>query len=77
MAEVSLPFKGIHKGGSFRNQPPFTTPDCKNIRAFSKQNGRLSITKRSGLEKAYTTQLASGKPVLRMLALNTTYIKPG
>lgn len=61
------PMAGIDKKSSFRQQPPYATPDCQNVRPSGTIASRDRIGQRPGLVKAFYEQLGSGNPV-RMLA---------
>jgi len=76
MAEFQFPYRGLYRGGSYRRQPADTTPYCDNVRPFGNEDGRFRGGQRPGLAKAFNSQLASGAPVLRMLAVNTIYVTP-
>ena len=65
--ELMFPFGGIHKGAGFQKQPPYTTPDCENVRPYSTIDGRAVGGSRPGMDKSFLNQLGSGNPV-RMLA---------
>lgn len=61
--DLRYPIGGLHKSTAYQNQPPFTTPDCNNVRGSSNLSGRERGGQRPGLSKACYEQLGSGNPV--------------
>jgi len=49
--DVPWPAKGLVESTALHRQPPGTTPDCLNVRAFDPRTGRNRGAGRSGLEK--------------------------
>jgi len=64
--ELQFPLRGRNLRFSYSGQPPFSTPDCLNVRPDSTLEGRAPGGSRPGQDKAFYTQLGSGNPV-RML----------
>ncbi|MFA7279112.1 MAG: hypothetical protein WC100_03360 [Sterolibacterium sp.] len=65
--ELRFPAGGLFKYSGFQRLPPFSTPDCMNVRPIDTLEGRDRGGSRPGLGKAFYQQLGSGNPV-RMLA---------
>jgi hypothetical protein len=61
---IDFPFGGLDRSGPYRQQPPFTTTDMQNMRAFGTAEGRRRGGSRGGLVESHRTDL--GGPV-RML----------
>ncbi len=74
--EIQPPVNGLFRGGSFRQQPIGTTPACNNIRPNDTEANRKRVAQRPGVTEACESELSDGRPVLRMVSINTTYIKP-
>lgn len=55
--DLLFPVGGLHKGAAHQMQPPYTTPDCLNVRATETLQGRLRGGSRPGLRQAYPVQL--------------------
>lgn len=72
LLELSWPTGGLDKSSAFRRQPPYTTPDAKNVRPFETLTGRVRGGSRPGIGKHVYSQLGSGAKV-NMLA-NVTYV---
>ncbi len=60
---IQFPFKGLHKGSSYSQQPPGTTPDCLNVRPWDTSKGRLRGGQRPGLGKYLSPQVNGLRPV--------------
>jgi hypothetical protein len=63
---LKFPLGGLNRRYDFQSQPPFTTPDCLNVRPVEPGTGRLRGSSRPGLSKVFATR-ASENPV-RLLA---------
>lgn len=50
-------FGGLNRAFGFQSQPPFTTPDCINVRPRDTFDRRRRIASRPGLTKAYPTEI--------------------
>lgn len=74
--ELKFPKQGLHTGFSGEQQPPDTTPACKNVRPFDVEEDRVRGGQRPGLVLAYSTQVVGDHPVIEMCQINTTYIEP-
>lgn len=74
--EIQFPFQGLHQGLASEKQPPMTTPHAKNVRPFDVDEERGRGGQRPGLIKAYDTQVGGEHPVLKIVAIATTYIEP-
>jgi hypothetical protein len=60
--DLQFPMGGLWKRSSLQNQPPYTTPDCLNVRpdcTFGRERGGS----RPGLGKAFAAELGSGNPI--------------
>ena len=64
--DIAFPTGGLNRDLAFRSQPPYTTPNCQNMRPDGTAEGRERGGSRPGVGKAYYEQLGSGAPV-RML----------
>lgn len=64
---IEFPIGGLNRQLAYQNQPPYTTPDCLNVRARDVLTGRLRGGSRPGLSRAYVQELGGGQPV-NMLA---------
>ena len=60
---ITSPTGGLVRRYSYQQQPPYTTPDCLNVRPFDPLEGRERCGSRPGLAKALTTQFGSGNPI--------------
>lgn len=66
--QLRWPEAGLVRNTPYQSQPPYSTPDCLNVRPVStKGGGRTRGGSRPGLAKHFYEQLGSGNPV-RMLA---------
>jgi len=61
-----FPVGGLNKRASFQQQPPYTTPDCLNVRADDAETERTRGGSRPGLKKTLASQIGGGNPI-RML----------
>lgn len=52
-----FPFGGYHRGFAYQQQPPYTSPDCRNVWPVGTFENRLRGGSRPGLEKTYAQQL--------------------
>lgn len=64
---LRFPLGGLNRRVAYRQQPPFTSPDCINVRPDAALEGRSRGGSRPGLGKAFYEELGSGAPV-RLLA---------
>lgn len=69
--DIHFPVGGLNKRYAYQSQPPYTTPDCNNVRPFGIYEGRECGGSRPGVDKAFEQLLGSGDEV-RMLANLTT-----
>ena len=73
--ELTFPLGGLDRRFAYQTQPPWTTPDCLNVRPEGPIEGRERGGSRPGLMKAYPTLLAGGKPI--RLLNDVTYMEGG
>ena len=73
VVELQFPAKGLNKAFAFQSQPPYTTPDCLNVRAFDQAGGRARGGSRPGLSKHSVTQLGGGDPVRLLSSVRAVY----
>jgi len=64
---IQFPFGGLNRRYGYQSQPPYTTPDCLNVRPFDSIEDRQRGGMRPGLKKTFAQQIGSGNPI-RMLA---------
>ena len=57
MPELQFPLGGLHRGAAYQKQPPFTTPDCLNVRPKDPFEGRARGGTRPGTVKWDPLQL--------------------
>jgi len=62
-SNLAFPVGGLNRKYGYQSQPPYTTPDCLNVRPSDVVKGRGRGGSRPGLEKAFSEQLGSGYPV--------------
>lgn len=77
--ELHFPIGGIHKGAPNPKQPPFTTPDCLNVRPRDVRERRERGGIRPGLIKAFAEQIGgfgTDKPI-RLLAQVSHVVQDG
>ncbi len=70
---LQWPAAGLHKRAGYQSQPPFTTPDCLNVRLIETLEGRERGGSRPGLGKAFYEQLGAGNPIRFLDAV--TFVK--
>lgn len=73
--KIPFPIKGQYEGSAFGLQPKQTSPNLKNVRPFDVAEDRMRGGQRPGLKKFSNTQVANAKPIIKMAAINTTYIE--
>lgn len=57
--DIPFPVQGLNVSGSVRDQPPKTTIDVQNMRAFDPATGRMRGSQRGGLTKYVASQINS------------------
>lgn len=62
---IHFPLGGLNRRGAYRQQPPYTTSDCLNVRAVATLEGRERGGSRPGLATSHTDSLGDS---VRMLA---------
>jgi len=72
---LQFPLAGLDRRYSYRQQPPFTTPDCRNVRPSATLEGRARGGQRPGLVKAYPEQVSGASNPIRM-ASSVTVVQP-
>lgn len=72
VANLEFPLAGLDRRLGFQKQPPFTTPDCLNVRPVNAKDGRTRGGLRPGIVKHSQTQLVGDYPV-RMLGQVRAY----
>lgn len=82
MAERTLtllfPLAGLHRGAGLQQQPPFTTPDCLNVRPFGAIEGRARGGSRPGLDAYAAGYVGQPDEPVRMLGVvNHDGVLPG
>ena len=73
LATWIFPLRGLFRGGSYQQQPPYSTPDCMNVRPYETLEGRARGGTRPGIVKSFQEELGSGA-VLRTLT-SVRYLK--
>jgi hypothetical protein len=73
---MHFPLAGLNRKSAYKQQPPYTTPDCLNVRAVTGLDGRERGGSRPGLIQSHIDTLGSGSPV-RMLASMTLALGDG
>lgn len=63
MMELRFPTGGLFRRSGFQFQPPYTTPDCMNVRPFDTLDGRERGGSRPGLLKAFASTVVESYPV--------------
>jgi hypothetical protein len=73
MAKDRLQFPMLGKNLNFaaRTQPPFTSPDMNNVRAFDVLAGRARGGQRPGFVKVFTQDIGNGTPVVALDQITT------
>ena len=56
---VHFPFGGLNRGGAYRQQKPYTTMDCLNVRPKATIEGRERGGSRPGLDRSHLESLSS------------------
>lgn len=74
--ELRWPTKGVDRSKPYRAQPPFSTPDCRNVRPTDTIEGRSRGGQRPGITKWSYDQLGSGAKV-NMLSCVTAVKQDG
>ena len=67
-----FPSRGLDRRSSYENQPPYSTPDCQNVRPFDTIEDRERGGSRPGLLKAYKEELGSGNKVNMLSTVSVT-----
>lgn len=70
---VIPPLGGLHKRSAYQSQPPYTTPDCLNVRPIDVTDERKRVGKRPGLTKFSATRLGSTDGYLIRSLGNVSY----
>ncbi len=71
IVDLQFPVGGLNKRYAYQSQPPYTTPDCLNVRPFETIEGRARGGSRPGLGKAMYEQLGSGNPIRLLTGVST------
>lgn len=66
---IHFPIGGLVKRYGYQSQPPYTTPDCQNVRPFDVLEGRERGGSRPGLVKAYDGALSDTPQCLAKVSL--------
>jgi hypothetical protein len=61
--DIRWPTMGLVKKFAYRTQPPYSSPDCLNVRSSESIEGRERGGSRPGLAKSHDTLLGSGNPI--------------
>ena len=61
--DLQFPTGGLDRRLAYQNQPPYTTPDCSNVRPFDTLEGRERGGSRPGISKSFATQFGSGNAI--------------
>lgn len=70
--EIAFPLAGKNENLATHQQPPYTTPDLKNVRPYDTQDERARGGQRPGLVKGNSVQVASTKsPVVALVQVTT------
>jgi len=67
--QLRFPAGGLNKNQGYQDQPPYTTPDCNNVRLQDSQEGRERGGTRPGLGKSHGQQISGGSNKINMLAV--------
>jgi hypothetical protein len=78
---VPFPALGVNNALGYESQPPGTTASALNVRARGPSQGRTRGGARSGLAKAFVTQIGSGNPVrllgsVRSATASASFVEP-
>lgn len=70
---LQFPVLGLYKGAATNNQPPLTSSDLLNVRAYDVLADKLRGGQRPGLDKWGDGDLIGGaeQPVVAMCIVNT------
>jgi len=63
VTNLVFPLGGLDRSVSYNQQPPYTTPDCLNVRPRDAFKRRMRGGSRPGLGKAYGSQIGNGDPI--------------
>ncbi len=74
--ELFFPFSGYALNLAYKNQQQMTTPLMLNARIREVSENKAMGGQRPGMDKAFTEQVGDNQPVLKIVTINTTYIKP-
>ena len=74
--DIKFPVNGLHEGVAAEDQPPLTTPSCRNVRPFDVEKDKYRGGQRPAIVLAYSTQVAGDHPIIGMCQIATTYIEP-
>lgn len=66
---LRFPTGGLDRSQAYRQQPPFTTPDCLNVRPSSTLEGRERGGSRPGLVRSHVTDLGGPVRLLHLMTL--------
>ncbi len=72
--QIQFPLGGLNRRGAYKQQPPYTTPDCLNVRSTGTIEGRERGGSRPGLVESHIDAL--GAPV-RLLSPMTLALGDG
>lgn len=61
--EIVPPLGGLDRRWAYQQQPPFTTPDAKNVRPRGTSERRNRMGSRPGADRSFWEQLGGGIPV--------------
>ncbi len=67
--QLLFPLKGIDRNFAVSSQPALTSPRMLNVRPYDVLENRARGGQRPGLNKAYSQQLGTGKPVVAMCTI--------
>lgn len=74
-SNILFPTGGLYRQGTYRQQPPFTSPDLENVRAIESIEGRGRGGSRPGLVKSHITDLGSNVRMLYPMVVNLDNFK--
>lgn len=66
---VQFPLGGLNRRGAYKQQPPYTTSDCLNVRASATIEGRERGGSRPGLIASHVTDIGSNVRMLEPMTL--------
>lgn len=58
-----FPGRGLDRSNPYERQPPYSTPNCQNVRLFETIEGRATGGSRPGISKAYTPKVGGDNRV--------------